>query len=155
MSKLKKKILLTLLRRSEQSAKQSTKSSVKYCSVGELVQMIYPELRDNPYSDWGKFVSIRRELESLRKQGLILKSHNRESKLQYRGYNRGRHWKATLTEKGVNATRPMKEEILDYISEWFEYVTAIQKTEKKQGFVRVYPNLLRSGGVAQEHQKNT
>jgi hypothetical protein len=128
MSKLKKKILLALLMRHDQSSERFGKS----CSVVELSQMIYPKLREHPYSAWGEPVSVRRALESLRKQGLILKSPSQDSEADYGWYDRGRHWKAILTEKGVNVARPMREGILAYISEWFEYVTAIEKSEQSK-----------------------
>ena len=170
MSKLQKKILLTLLKRHED---HSYNEWHKAMSVTELSLMIYPkqkktrdqiihntalhmaELKEKGHPELSSFVeynitnwlrksrtqawpdfsptvSIRRALESLRKQGLLVKNryHKPKDERDYQLWYQSKHWNVTLTDEGIKTAKEIREEIRDFMSEWFEYVTAIEKTEQ-------------------------
>jgi len=64
--------------------------------------------------------AVRRTLESLREEGLIVKDEFWEERDEFHRYD---HWRPSLTERGEKLAREVKQEILKYFEEWAHLVS--------------------------------
>jgi len=80
--------------------------------------------KKNEWPNWSPTVSIRRALESLRKEGLVMKMPylKIEDEREYRLFYESRHWAPMLTSEGIDVARKVKEQFFDYLKEWVEFV---------------------------------
>ncbi|MFQ6076643.1 MAG: hypothetical protein ACE5Z5_11005 [Candidatus Bathyarchaeia archaeon] len=64
--------------------------------------------------------AVRRALESLREEGLIVKDEFWEERGEFHRYG---HWRPSLTEKGEKLAKEVKREILKYFEEWAHLIS--------------------------------
>jgi len=147
LTRLKKKILLTLLNRraftveqlqrqiyseKEVTLQERIKKAVKVLAEErkkygdeyvDIMKMLFVDKMNRRKKDWwfpqATSVSVRRALESLRKHGLITKDSFYEFRGMFPRYNR---WCPSLTEKGKELAEKIQHEVKEYVEEWFPFI---------------------------------
>lgn len=157
LTKLKRKILLLLLEERAHNVEQLSlmiypnkkvtiqeqiKKAAKFLSKetperARIWQMLIIDSLNRRKKDYwlskSATTSIRRALESMRKEGLIIKddffeaNDEREYQLRYKYW----HWFPCLTEKGVEVAKEIKREIAEYIEEWSPFLKRPEGTRRE------------------------